>query len=240
VSVRRAIILAAGIGARLRPVIEDRPKGLIDIGGETLVGRSVRLLRDAGVSSIGIVVGHRAGDYERFADGQTDMHLLPNAAYASSGSMASLAIGLADVDEDVFVLESDIAYERRALDTLLHAPPDATLMSGPTRAGDEVWVHAPGGALRAMSKTPADLPSIDGEFVGISRLSPAGCAAMRDAYARFERAHGHGRMDYETGALVEVASRLPVAAILVSDLLWGEIDDERHLARIRADVWPRL
>src|SRR5262249_52700149 len=59
----RAVILAAGQGIRLRSMIEDRPKGLIEIGGETLLARSLRLLHEAGVTDITIVAGHLAGHY---------------------------------------------------------------------------------------------------------------------------------------------------------------------------------
>jgi len=228
------------MGARLRPVVDDRPKGLIDMHGETLVGRSIRLLRAAGVARVTIVVGHRADDYRRFAADQPDIRLATNPAFATTGSMASLAIGLGDLDEDAIVLESDIAYESRALDALLAAAGDATRISGPTGAGDEVWVDAPDGILRSMSKTARDLPGVSGELVGLTRLSRRGCTAMREAFARFERRHGHGRMDYETGALVEVASEMPVAAVLVRDLIWGEIDDDRQLARVRDEVWPLI
>jgi choline kinase len=238
--VQHAVILAAGIGSRLQSVVPDRPKGLIEIQGETLVGRSVRLLREAGIRRITMVVGYRAEDYERFAAGEPDVCLVRNDAFATAGSMASLAVGLDGVEEPVLVLESDIVYEARALGVLMAGPDTATLLSGPTRAGDEVWVYAPGGTLRSMSKAARDLPDVTGEFVGITRVSREAAAAMRDAFAQFTARHGHGQMDYETGALVEVARRHPVAALLVPDLCWGEIDDDRQLARVERDVWPRL
>ncbi len=238
--VRDAIILAAGMGLRLRSVADDRPKGLIEIEGETLVGRSVRLLRGAGIARITLVVGHRAADYERFAEGQSDIALAVNPAFASTGSMASLAVGLGCVDGPVLALESDIAYEARALPQLLAGPPDATLLSGPTGAGDEVWVDAGSGTIRAMSKIAGDLTTITGEFVGLTRLSAAACAAMRDTFTEFERDHGHGRMDYETGALVAIAHRFPIAAVLIPDLCWGEVDDDRQLERVTREVWPAV
>jgi choline kinase len=241
VNVRHAIILAAGMGTRLRSVVDDRPKGLIEIDGETLVGRSMRLLRGAGVTEIAIVAGYRADAYHRFAAREPDVRLLTNDAFATTGSMASLAIGLAGVDHDVLVLESDIAYEARALDAMAGAAgANATLLSGPTGAGDEVWVDAPNGWLRSMSKAAHELPVVNGEFVGITRLSAAAAAAMRDAFTRFQRERGHGRMDYETGALVEIAPHHAVEAVIVPDLTWGEIDDDRQLARVVNEVWPRL
>jgi choline kinase len=238
-AVCHAIILAAGMGTRLRSVVDGRPKGLIEIAGEALVGRSVRLLRRAGVDHITIVTGFAAEYYQRFALGRSEIELKHNDAFATTGSMASLAVGLGDVQHDVLVLESDIVYEARALSHVLESiARDSTLISGPTAAGDEVWVSAPAGRLHAMSKNAHELTTIHGEFVGITRLSAAAARAMRDVFERFVATHGHARMDYETDALVAVSRQYRVAALLVADLCWGEIDDDRQFERVVERVWP--
>lgn len=240
-AVRHAVILAAGMGMRLRSAVDDRPKGLIEIDGQPLVGRSVRLLRSAGIARITIVAGYRAEEYERFASAERDVDVVRNNAFDRSGSMASLAVALGRIDEPLLVLESDIVYEPRALDVLLKASDeDATVLSGPTGAGDEVWVDAAGGRLRAMSKDRGVLQHVTGEFVGITRLSRAAGASMREAFHRFTEHHGHARMDYETGGLVEAARTHAIAGILVPDLCWGEIDDDRQLDRVVRQVWPAV
>jgi 2-aminoethylphosphonate-pyruvate transaminase len=53
-------------------------------------------------------------------------------------------------------------------------------------------------------------------------------------------AAGRAMFDYETDALVAAARARPVACRLVGDLLWAEIDDERHLERARERVYPAL
>ncbi|MGB7219230.1 MAG: phosphocholine cytidylyltransferase family protein [Vicinamibacterales bacterium] len=239
---QQAIILAAGMGTRLRSLVTDLPKGLIELSGETLVGRSVRLLGEVGIQRVTIVAGYAAEHYRAFAASRPGVHVVINSAYATTGSMASLAVALEDTHEDVLVLESDIVYERRALTALVDQPgADATLVSGPTGAGDEVWVWAVEGRLRAMSKRLDDLPGgATGEFVGITRLSTAAAAGMLDRFKAVVVTRGHGRMDYETDALVEVAAHFPILAVLVPDLQWGEIDDERHFERVARTVWPAI
>ena len=226
-TIHHAIILAAGAGTRLRPIVDGRPKGLIEIDGESLVARSARLLRAAGIERTTIVTGYAADYYERFAAGQPDIVLVNNDKFETTGSMASLAIALDRVRHDVLVLESDIVYEARALTAILTGDaPDATLTSGPTRAGDEVWVHAPAGRLEAMTKVRHELPALDGELVGITRLSaPAACPDDPDA---------------ERLELVSIARVHPITALLIDDLCWGEIDDERQYDRVVKDVWPAV
>jgi NDP-sugar pyrophosphorylase family protein len=56
----KAMILAAGLGTRLRPLTNDRPKALVEIGGRTLLEITLARLRSVGVSEVVINVHHFA------------------------------------------------------------------------------------------------------------------------------------------------------------------------------------
>jgi 2-aminoethylphosphonate-pyruvate transaminase len=235
-----AVILAAGMGSRLRDVFSDAPKGFIEIGGETLIERSLRVLRERGIERVVIVAGHLAGDYRALADRLPGVEIVENAAFADTGSMASLAIALEDVDEDFLLLESDLFYDEAAIDALLALPErNVLLASGPTRATDEVWVEAKDGALTHMSKDPAEVGAVYGELVGILRISRDLGRRLARAFADFEAREGHGRMSYELDALLEALDEQPVHVHLMPDLLWGEVDYESHYHRVRDEVYPR-
>ena len=232
-----AVILGAGEGRRLSGMW-NKPKGLLRFGNESLVERSVRLLRSRGIERIVLVTGFDAASYEAvLGDRVQRVH---NPAYATTGSMASLAAAMPLVKDDFLLLESDLAYEARALDVLIaHKDPDAILASGPTGATDEVWIDAPQGRVRALSKEA--LPGArHGEFVGISRISAPLGSLMMDSFHDFVGAHGHARMSYDSDALPRAAERRSVSLLLVPDLLWGEVDDSFHFARVRDHVWPQL
>ncbi|MGB5627892.1 MAG: nucleotidyltransferase family protein [Woeseiaceae bacterium] len=53
----RAMILAAGRGERLRPITDETPKPLIDVGGQSLLGRHLQNVRSAGIESVVINLG---------------------------------------------------------------------------------------------------------------------------------------------------------------------------------------
>jgi len=64
----KAMILAAGLGTRLRPLTNDRPKALVEVAGRTLLEIAVARLRECGVSEVIVNVHHFAGmvtDYLR-------------------------------------------------------------------------------------------------------------------------------------------------------------------------------
>ena len=53
------LVLAAGLGKRLAPLTEERPKGLIELGGRSLLARLLDGLQAAGVHQTVLVVGYR-------------------------------------------------------------------------------------------------------------------------------------------------------------------------------------
>ncbi len=54
----KAMIFAAGLGTRLRPLTNDRPKALVEIGGKTMLERVIHRLADAGFDDITINIHH--------------------------------------------------------------------------------------------------------------------------------------------------------------------------------------
>jgi choline kinase len=240
---RTAIILAAGEGTRLQAVLPDLPKGLIEVAGETLVGRSVRLLRSRGVERVVLVVGYRAERYSALAARCPELCLVRNESYATSGSLGSLERGIAALDGecDFLLLEGDLYYEARALDLLLDsARENLALISGPTGAGDEVWVEAPAGRLRALSKDVDELGEVHGELVGMWRLGPSAVRALARICERATRPEESKARSYETDGLAETTAVVPIWVQCEPHLLWGEVDDLRHLARLRGEIAPQI
>jgi choline kinase len=236
-----AVVLAAGMGTRLQEVFSELPKGFVEIGGETLIDRSLRLLGERGIQRTVIVAGHLGEAYRDLAVARSGVEVIENPEYATTGSMASLARALDVVDCGFLLLESDLFFEERAIDALLRADAsDVLLMSDPTGATDEVWVEARDGCLTGLSKDKGELANVAGELVGLLRCSSSLAARLGACFSAFAARQGHGRMAYETDALVEVAQSHPVHVCLVPDLLWGEVDYERHYQRVRDEVFPAL
>ena len=237
---KTAVILAAGMGTRLRTAHVDMPKGFIELGGKPIIEQSIARLEQAGIRDIVIVTGYAAEYYHKLAvryDGT--IRIVHNPDYAESGSMYSLFCARDVIDDDFLLLESDIVYESRALDVLIDLEsPDAVLLSGPTHAGDEVYIEAPNGLLLNMSKDQSVLGSVAGELVGISKISHSLHGYMNHlAREQFNDSYYY---DYETDCLVAAARNWEIVCPLVPDLVWAEIDDPAHLERARKEVWPRL
>jgi choline kinase len=241
--ITRAVILAAGMGTRLAGELEDRPKGFLQIGDRPIIEESLQSLAGAGIEEVVVVTGHHAEYYEALdAIPGLSVRTVLNPQYADSGSMYSLYCAREAADGDFLLLESDLIYEPRALTALLqHPAEDAILLSGPTGAGDEVYVSTRDGCLAGMSKQRDALGGdgeIAGELVGISKISaPLFKIMLRIAAQAFAESLHY---DYETDCLVGAGAERTIACPLVADLVWSEIDDPGHLKRARDTVYPEI
>jgi len=237
---RTAVILAAGLGVRMGPRGRLTPKGLISVGGAPLVEQSVAALRDHGMDRIIIVTGHLSEQYDDLFGG-TDVELVHNPHYATTGSLLSLQIGLETVDSACVIAESDVIYAPQALGPL-DGRKNRYLVSGPTGAGDEVYVWARGGMADAphmydISKSPtARSEPWVGEMIGLSEITAETVPLMRTTAERVLKATPEEH--YEAGFVAlsqDVAVECPVL-----DVPWAEIDDEVMLERANRLVVPQV
>ena len=56
----KVIILAAGMGSRLRPLTNDKPKCMLKLFNETLLERQIKIFRNHNINDITIVTGYRS------------------------------------------------------------------------------------------------------------------------------------------------------------------------------------
>jgi len=239
-TINTSVIIAAGMGTRLEGHGHLRPKGFLEVGERAIIEESLDHLVAAGIERVVIVTGHQGHYYDDLAAHSSGLiETVNNPDFATTGSMYSLYCARELVDCDFLLLESDLIYQQLALDEILQQPQaDVVLMSGPTHSGDEVWIESPEGKLRTMSKKLQEVGAVDGELVGICKISKALFEAMcTDAAAAFEGAPNYC---YETDCLVSVARNYPIHCHRVDQLIWSEIDDATHLRRARDLIYPQL
>lgn len=109
--VKHAVILAAGKSSKFFPPLYDRPKGLFEYKGDTLIERQIGQLHKAGVTDITVVVGY---EKERFfyLREKCGVRLVVSTNWADEGSMASLALAEDVLRGGSFVCAADHWFER--------------------------------------------------------------------------------------------------------------------------------
>ena len=122
----QAIILAAGMGKRLKELTQKNTKCMVKVNGVTLIERMLHQIESQHLSRIIIVVGYEGQkliDYIGTLGIQTPIVYVKNPIYNKTNNIYSLAL-TKDwlVKEDTLLLESDLIFEDAVLDTLVSDP----------------------------------------------------------------------------------------------------------------------
>lgn len=113
--VRRAVIMAAGIGERLRPVTLELPKPLVRVNGVRMIDTIIQGLRGHGITEIYIVVGYRKEQFGILQREYSGIVLIENPWYDTCNNIASLYVAREHL-EDVIILDGDqIIHNTRIL-----------------------------------------------------------------------------------------------------------------------------
>src|ERR1017187_192966 len=88
----KAMILAAGLGTRLRPLTNDRPKALVEVAGRTLLEIAIARLREFGVSEVIVNVHHFAGMVTEYLRGKNNFGI--RIEISEEGSLLDTGGGL--------------------------------------------------------------------------------------------------------------------------------------------------
>lgn len=114
--VKRAIVMAAGLGSRLRPLTENIPKPLLNVNGKRIIETVIDALLYHGIKEIYVVVGYRKEQFSVLLKKYPCIHLIANPYYNQMNNISSLYVArkyIGDtviIDGDQIILNPDILY----------------------------------------------------------------------------------------------------------------------------------
>ena len=122
----QAVILAAGMGKRLKELTRNNAKCMVEVNGISLVERALRILDKKNLTKIVIVVGYEADYLMRFIDSlqiATPIVFINNEIYDKTNNIYSLLMAKEYmVAEDTLLLESDLIFEEDLINCLIEDP----------------------------------------------------------------------------------------------------------------------
>lgn len=227
--IKTAVILAAGKSREY-----DKPNGLIEIDDQVLIERNIDLLIKYGIKKIVLVTGYKKEMYSYLQNKYGSVVIVENDDYAKSGSFKSLLKAKNQIDGDILLLDSDIVYEERALKNILkNEEENIVLVSYEKGQKDESFVEAQNGKLYRISKDVRELKNVQGEMLGIAKLS-------YNLVKKILELKVENPMYAYEYAISECAKDFDISILKIDSLVWGEIDCIEHFNYINKYLLPRL
>ena len=176
------VILAAGMAKRLRPLTDTKPKCLLEVGGKTLLQRTVDAMAAAGITEFVVVTGYRGNmirDFLTLHYSLFTIHYLDNVDYAHNNNIYSLWMaGQIVRGQEFLLMDSDILCDPAAV-LRIASEPEAALAVNRHELGEEEMKVVVDSKMRIteISKTcrPEDAM---GESVGIEKMTAAYSEAL--------------------------------------------------------------
>ncbi len=234
--VEAAVILVAGVGSRLRPITDTRPKALAPVGDETILGRAVRLLLEFGISRLILATGYREDAVRAALDGLAcEVVFCPNPRFDTTQNSVSLALCRDAVGgRSFFKLDGDVVFEPEVLTRI--AAPRAELSTGVDSRrkldAEAMKVVVEGQKIRAFGKH-VPLAHSHGESIGIERVSSSASARL---FSELDARVAQGITDlYYEDVYSQMIERgtLDAEVADVSGLRWTEVDTFEDLESAR-------
>lgn len=134
-----AVLMAAGLGSRMRPLTDKIPKPLVSVNGLPLIETMIGALRKRGVSRIYIVVGYRKEQFSYLPEKYEEVVLVENPEYLSKNNISSFyaVCGLLG-ESNCFICEADIFVRNQ--DVFLREITDSCYFGKMVKGYSDDWI----------------------------------------------------------------------------------------------------
>lgn len=233
----KCIVLAAGIGRRLRPITNYTPKCLIRLNREPLIDSYFRAFGKTGVNDIVLVVGHMAETLKKKIGRKymnLDVDYVYNPDYASSNSAYSLWLAKDEILHTPFILaDGDILFDAAILENLVNSSYENCLVVDRVfvDTGEEVKVTGEGGIVQHLGKQAVNRYPVVGESVGLYKFSKKVSHMLVQGLEKCVKDNGRNS-EYEE-VLNSLLPTFDMHYITTNGLQWIDIDFPQDLEKAK-------
>ena len=235
------IIIAAGLGSRLKKYTNDLPKCMLDFGGKTLLQRQIEAFNENGLNKISVIRG-----FKKEKINYPDLTYFENKEYKNNNILNSLMYAEEALNGHVIVAYSDILFEKEVVDRLMQSEHDISIVvdidwrgyyvdrnEHPINEAENVIFDANNNVVE-IGKILTNKHDVHGEFIGMMKFSPRGSEIFKKHFHRskelfwdepFQRAKIFQKA-YITDMIQEMSDLgVPIHCVII-ERGWKEIDTE--------------
>lgn len=235
----KAVILAAGIASRLRPLTDTKPKCLLQVGERCLLQRTFDALIQNGIHDFVVVTGYRHTQIEDFLNAhyaEQNIVFIYNEVFEKTNNIYSLWLARPEVDgKDFLLLDSDILFDPKIITRLLNADDENVLALNNHPLGEEeikVIVDEQG-KVKEISKV-CSIPDAIGESVGIERMGADYSKALFVELQQMIENEGLNNVFYELAFERLISQGQTFGVMDVTDLFSVELDTVEDFQQAKA------
>lgn len=121
----QVIILAAGVGSRMHPLTDEKPKCLIDISGRNFIQRQLEVFRNCNLNDITVVVGYK---FEMIKEQlQNAVNYVYNPFFETTNSIVSLWLATLNINDNILVVNSDVIFDSELIKRMINCKNDINI-----------------------------------------------------------------------------------------------------------------
>ncbi|MFY9457486.1 MAG: phosphocholine cytidylyltransferase family protein [Candidatus Spechtbacterales bacterium] len=232
----KAIILAAGVGSRLRPYTDDKPKCLLEVAGHPVLEYQLNAIRKCGIIDIAIVTGYCGDKIKTYCESaQIPVTIIYNSEYLTTNNAYSIWLArdyASSAQDGCLVINSDLIFRPAMLKLLIDSPdPDAIIVDSiKDITTDMVKAQMRGKRIIHASK---DLAAhlAGAEVVGPAKFSRQGAAQFMDHIEAPIKAGDKNRWFFYS--LGDFGKANNLIGVENPGYFWAEIDTPEDLSAAR-------
>ncbi|TFH02453.1 MAG: phosphocholine cytidylyltransferase family protein [Calditrichales bacterium] len=242
----KAVILAAGVASRLRPLTDNTPKCLLPVGKKTMLGRTLENLIQNGVNEFIIGTGYlqeQIVEFIRTNFPELKVTFVYNEKFDTTNNIFSLWLTREYLmDTPMILMDSDIIFDHRIIKQLLDAGTGSYLaVKSVHELGEEemkLTVTADNRVLKISKEI--DPKNAIGESIGIAKFDKDFVQALFKIVERRIFKAGKVNEFYEAAFQEAVDDGQTLFAVDVGNFLCSEIDTVEDMEHARTEIVPLL
>lgn len=240
----KGVILAAGMAKRLRPLTDEKPKCLLEVGGKTLLQRTVDAMISAGIKEFVVVTGYRENMIREFLTArypQYTINFLDNPDYEHNNNIFSLWLAMEKLHgTEVLLMDSDILCDPEAVRRVARKTVPALAMQQHELGEEEMKIVVDAeGRITEISKTCSPKDAI-GESVGIEKMTEEYTEAIYQELRKMILEEGLIDIFYERAFERLIPQRHTFEVVDTTDLFSYELDTPEDLEKASAALPKEL